>query len=1132
MEIRQRKLMRDFLLAAAHREPELESVRRHPAPVPRSSSNAGVGERNADAGRLEGTQTPDARSFSRVRIAPEDKRGWGGEYGRLERLDVDPINDPYRVDAKRKPVEVVNTHQQVVISSKEAYAWILTAVTGIAVAIIARFMQLCIDALCRFRNQRVQTVIESYASRSAGSHPTAAFTEPFVFFAVWNLGFALVGGVLTAAFEPHTAADGIAEIKAFINGTHVKHFLRLRTIVAKVVGTILAASSGLAAGSEGPLIHIGAGVGSGLTRGDKMRHSFIEFSPAILGLFHNDRDRREFVSAGAAAGMAAAFGSPVGGVLWVLEETSSAWTPALIWRMFTAALLASVTLAFLKAGIYSGDISVSGLLSFGNIRAADAFSLASSSVASPIYWWETLLFALVGAAGGLLGAIWNKMVKVLARVRPRSVLLRVLEVLLVSLITSCSILALVLLPPACRNNGLWTCRDAGNWGAWCTGPADAKTCIGPSASCANATAWVCQGGRSSGRSCRDSDCEPLGGTCVALSLPARSSGVQLLCAPGQYDEMATLLWGHHEDSIVRILTQAWPASPFAQRSLLQAGGLTFVLVALTFGTHISTGILMPLVFVGSCLGRAAGEYFKEHVDGRIFAGGYALAGAAALLAGVQRASISLVIILIEGTSNVHSLLPVVTAICASNLVGSLVGGDQGIYDIMLHRKRLRFLEHQPSSLTGVCFVGDVMTRPVVTLRAVEKVATIVEVLRRTPHHGFPVVSVGARDMPMEAGFAPNETQGQRRQARVTALEIDKDASEIGICEEQGGDGNSAHRSMGACLDHGIQHCGGVPTDCKHGPDEHVPAAAHAQGGGEPGRGGQGHGEGEGQGRLEGIILRSTLRVLLAARFDKLPAEGEAAVASAGGRGGGAKEDCVWDSIAARNPRGVALSGHVEIYEQLGKRRYTGESKRHARTWEWASFTDDDMQQYINLAPYMNASPYRVAETCLLDKAYGLFQHMNLRHLPVVDHRNAPVGMIARENLTKALVHKTSRTYLRKSDLNIPRARFKDVGERAGGNGYGATHRMLALGDRLGIPLATRPSSCLAAAPSTSMSLSSTLMPHASSTCPAYFTGGPLGSWQQRLVNVLGRRGLADLSSTDVAPVAMPPSGRREASATH
>ena len=177
--------------------------------------------------------------------------------------------------------------------------------------------------------------------------------------------------------EPHTAADGVAEIKAFINGTHVKHFLRLRTIVVRVLSTIFAAASGLAAGSEAPLIHIGAGVGSGVTRGDKMRNNvLLEFSPAILGLFHNDKDRRLFVSAGAAAGMAVAFGAPIGGVLWVLEETASAWTPALIWRMFSASLVASVTFAFLRAGHSAGDISVSGLLSLGGAHASEPVSLA------------------------------------------------------------------------------------------------------------------------------------------------------------------------------------------------------------------------------------------------------------------------------------------------------------------------------------------------------------------------------------------------------------------------------------------------------------------------------------------------------------------------------------------------------------------------------------------------------------------------------------------------------------------------------------------------------------------------------------------------------------------------------------
>ena len=333
----------------------------------------------------------------------------------------------------------------------------------------------------------------------------------------------------------------------------------------------------------------------------------------------------------------------------------------------------------------------------------------------------------------------------------------------------------------------------------------------------------------------------------------------MLCAKGEYHELATLLWGHHEESIVRILTQAWPKSPFSMASLLQAGGLTLVLLAVTFGAHISVGIFMPLVFVGSCFGRAAGHVFKTYISDSIFPGGYALAGAAALLGGVQRGTISLVVILIEGTSNVHMLLPVVTAICVSNFVSNLIMGREGIYDIVIRRKRLRWLEHQPSSLTGVCFAGDVMTRPVITLRAVEKVSAIVEVLRTSPHHGFPVVSL---DMPVGAHAA-------------ACRQVPKEGAERFECE----DGNSfagvgrTRGAQGRRIEVDVAEAGASvaadQADGKTGGAEGkgLGACPGAQGRSEEGGDGEDGGDGVLRGgRCEGVILRSTLRVLLASRF--------------------------------------------------------------------------------------------------------------------------------------------------------------------------------------------------------------------------------------------------------------------------
>ena len=121
--------------------------------------------------------------------------------------------------------------------------------------------------------------------------------------------FAFTSARLVKSFAPYAAGSGISEIKCIIAGFVMKGFLSFWTLLIKSICLPLAIASGLSVGKEGPSVHYAVCTGNVISR--------------FFGKYkRNAAKTREILSACAAAGVAVAFGSPIGGVLFSLEVIS------------------------------------------------------------------------------------------------------------------------------------------------------------------------------------------------------------------------------------------------------------------------------------------------------------------------------------------------------------------------------------------------------------------------------------------------------------------------------------------------------------------------------------------------------------------------------------------------------------------------------------------------------------------------------------------------------------------------------------------------------------------------------------------------------------------------------------------
>ncbi|CAG8626748.1 4929_t:CDS:10 [Ambispora leptoticha] len=233
------------------------------------------------------------------------------------------------------------------------------------------------------------------------------FWTNYVFYVVFSTLFASVAAYIVQTYSPYSAGSGIPEVKTILGGFVIRKFLGWWTLLIKSIGISLVVASNLCLGKEGPLIHLACCCGN--------------IIPRIFPKFrYNEAKKREILSAAASAGVSVAFGAPIGGVLFSLEEVSYYFPFRTMWRSFFCAMVAAVALE------YMNPFRTGKLVLFQVVydREWHAF--------------ELLFFAFLGIMGGLYGAFFIRFNLKVASIRKETWLrfFGVQEVIIVALLTS------------------------------------------------------------------------------------------------------------------------------------------------------------------------------------------------------------------------------------------------------------------------------------------------------------------------------------------------------------------------------------------------------------------------------------------------------------------------------------------------------------------------------------------------------------------------------------------------------------------------------------------------------------------------------------------------------------------------
>ncbi|KAM4055315.1 voltage gated chloride channel domain-containing protein [Hirsutella rhossiliensis] len=381
---------RFFSLAARSRRPDLSSPRRQQSPA----ASHGLGPAAAKDGLPLDWHTEGPGR----RVGYEDLTAidWIFEY----------TKERQRLRALSSASGLLGYFKHLLDASQ---VWIVLVLTGLLVGAIAAVIDITTDWLadlklgfcssgpegghfylnknfcCYGYDQGSNCLGWKYWSDALGVHGGGGkWVIEYFFFLVFSVTLAYCAALLVQEYAILAKHSGIPEIKTILGGFVMRRLLGTWTLVTKSLGLILAVGSGMWLGKEGPLVHVAC----------CCANLFIKLFGNIR---YNEARKREVLSAAAASGISVAFGSPIGGVLFSLEQLSYYFPDKTMWQSFVCAMTAAVALQAL-------DPFRSGKL-----------VLYQTKYSVDWHGFEIVPYALLGIFGGVYGGLFIKANMAVAR---------------------------------------------------------------------------------------------------------------------------------------------------------------------------------------------------------------------------------------------------------------------------------------------------------------------------------------------------------------------------------------------------------------------------------------------------------------------------------------------------------------------------------------------------------------------------------------------------------------------------------------------------------------------------------------------------------------------------------------------